>query len=136
VRVDRPGDFSEYVLHLTHPRLDVRYAAVAFSFKAGCPSRFDCRMERDCPPPQMREPTIDYLAKDYASFRRALLDYALALIPDWQLRHEADLGVALIELFAYVGDHLSYYQDAVANEAYLETARSRISVRRHARLLD
>ena len=34
------------------------------------------------------------------------------------------------------GDHLSYYQDAVATEAYLGTARKRISVRRHARLLD
>jgi len=136
VRVDRPGDFSEYVLRLAHPRLDVRHAAVWFSFKAGCPSRFDCRVQRDCPPPQRHEPRIDYLAKDYASLRRALLDFAPSLIPDWQERHEADLGMALIELFAYVGDHLSYYQDAVANEAYLQTARSRISVRRHARLLD
>ena len=31
---------------------------------------------------------------------------------------------------------LSYYQDAVATEAYLDTARERISVRRHARLVD
>jgi hypothetical protein len=37
---------------------------------------------------------------------------------------------------AYVGDHLSYYQDAVATEAYLNTARRRISLKRHARLLD
>ena len=28
--------------------------------------------------------------------------------------------MALVELLAYVGDHLSYYQDAVATEAYLE----------------
>jgi hypothetical protein len=41
-----------------------------------------------------------------------------------------------VELLAYVGDQLSYYQDAVANEAYLETARQRVSVRRHARLID
>jgi hypothetical protein len=44
--------------------------------------------------------------------------------------------VALVELLAYAGDHLSYYQDAVATEAYLGTARQRISLRRHARLLD
>jgi hypothetical protein len=44
--------------------------------------------------------------------------------------------VALVELLAYVGDHLSYYQDAVATEAYLGTARRRVSIRRHARLLD
>ena len=37
---------------------------------------------------------------------------------------------------AYVGDYLSYYQDAVGTEAYLDTARQRISVRRHARLVD
>ena len=34
------------------------------------------------------------------------------------------------------GDQLTYYQDAVATEAYLGTARRRVSVRRHARLLD
>jgi hypothetical protein len=44
--------------------------------------------------------------------------------------------VALVETLAYVGDHLSYTQDAVASEAYLGTARRRTSLRRHARLLD
>ena len=39
-------------------------------------------------------------------------------------------------MLAYVGDHLSYQQDAVATEAYLGTARRRVSVRRHARLVD
>ena len=57
-------------------------------------------------------------------------------MPQWQERNPADLGVALVELLAYVGDHLSYQQDAVATEAYLGTARRRVSVRRHARLVD
>ena len=57
-------------------------------------------------------------------------------MPDWQERHVPDLGVTLVELLAYVGDYLSYYQDAVGTEAYLGTARQRISVRRHARLVD
>ncbi len=39
-------------------------------------------------------------------------------------------------MLAYIGDYLSYFQDAVATEAYLDTARQRISVRRHARLVD
>jgi len=51
-------------------------------------------------------------------------------------RHAADFGVALVESLAYVADHLSYRQDAVATEAYLGTCRSRISLRRHARLVD
>src|ERR1039458_5478099 len=45
-------------------------------------------------------------------------------------------GVALVEELAYLGDSLSYYQDAVATEAYLTTARRRISDTRHAALLD
>src|SRR5262249_52394157 len=51
-------------------------------------------------------------------------------------RHVPDLGITLVELLAYTGDYLSYYQDAVATEAYLDTARQRISVRRHTRLVD
>jgi hypothetical protein len=35
-----------------------------------------------------------------------------------------DIGVALTELLAYVGDLLSYYQDRVATEGYLTTART------------
>src|SRR5205823_4965690 len=34
------------------------------------------------------------------------------------------------------GDYLSYYQDAVATEAYMGTARRRVSMRRHLRLID
>ena len=57
-------------------------------------------------------------------------------MPDWRERNQADLGVTLVELLAYVGDQLSYFQDSVATEAYLGTARRRTSVRRHARLVD
>ena len=57
-------------------------------------------------------------------------------MPGWSELHAADEGIALIEVLAYVADYLSYYQDAVATEAYLTTARQRISVRRHVRLLD
>jgi hypothetical protein len=46
------------------------------------------------------------------------------------------VGIALVETLSYVADYLSYEQDAVATEAYLGTARRRVSVRRHARLLD
>ena len=57
-------------------------------------------------------------------------------VPAWTEAHIPDIGITLVELLAYVGDQLSYYQDAVATEAYLDTARLRISVRRHARLID
>lgn len=136
VEVDRPGDFSTYTLVIDSAALDPAYTQCDFSFKAGCPSRFDCQPRLVCPPEPRVEPLIDYMAKDYASFRQALLDLIPTLVPGWQEWHEADLGIALVELLAYAGDQLSYYQDAVANEAYLETARQRVSVRRHARLID
>ena len=65
-----------------------------------------------------------------------MLDRMSVLTPQWQERNAADLGVALVELLAYVGDQLSYQQDAIATEAYLGTALHRVSARRHARLVD
>ena len=42
----------------------------------------------------------------------------------------------LVEALAYAADRVSYLQDAINTEAYIGTARSRISLRRHARLVD
>jgi uncharacterized phage protein gp47/JayE len=146
--VDRAGDFSTYQLRLVtvdaqgnpldqpFAGLDVLLAAVDFSFKVECPTDFDCETLPACPVPEQPVPDISYLAKDYASFRQLMLDRVAVSMPQWQERHAADVGIALIEALAYVGDYLSYRQDAIATEAYLGTARSRVSVRRHARLVD
>jgi hypothetical protein len=144
VEVEEAGDFSPYVLRLvTGPldddppaEFDKLLSEIEFSFKVDCETTFDCAPGRECVVEPPLEPQIDYLAKDYASFRRLMLDRLAALVPDWRERSAADVGVALVELLAYVGDHLSYFQDAVATEAYLGTARRRVSVRRHARLVD
>lgn len=148
ITVDRPGDFSTYVLSVVEldqsgkptgqlmAGFDRQYGTLPFSFKASCPSDLDCSTPVICPPPNYIEPDINYLAKDYASFRQLILDRLALIMPDWQESHPADLGITLVELLAYTGDMLSYYQDAVATEAYLATARQRISVRRHARLVD
>jgi hypothetical protein len=82
------------------------------------------------------EPRTDTLAKDYASFRRMLLDFAAQRHPSYTDTHAADFATTLLELLAYRGDELSYAQDAAAAEAYLDTARRRVSVRRHTRLVD
>lgn len=144
VNVNAAGDFSTYTLSLvtnaTNPlppaNFDPQLSSVDFSFKVACPSDFDCQQTSVCPPPTLPSAQIDYLAKDYGSFRQLILDRLALIMPEWQEIHSADIGVALVELLAYAGDQLSYYQDAVATEAYLGTARERISVRRHARLLD
>ncbi|HYQ17186.1 MAG TPA: putative baseplate assembly protein [Polyangiaceae bacterium] len=156
--LERPGDAAGYQLCFVEPLLDERgaavldadghprsrplsgfdprYACLSFSFHAACPSDLDCRREPECPRQPLTPVAIDYLSKDYASFRRLLLDRLSLTMPNWVERHVPDLGITLVELLAYVGDHLSYFQDAVGTEAYLDTARRRISVRRHARLVD
>src|SRR3954464_561320 len=60
--VDKSGDFSTYRLSLVKldengeqtdaplDGFDPRYAAVEFSFKAGCPSDLDCKTEPACLP--------------------------------------------------------------------------------------
>ena len=144
VEVDQPGDYSTYTLRIVKDKLhreapdgfDPILSAIEFSFKVECFSEFDCKHKRVCPPEPREEPEIDYLEKDYASFRRLMLDRMTALMPKWKERNPADIGVGLVELLAYVGDYLSYQQDAVGTEAYLGTARRRVSVRRHARLVD
>jgi hypothetical protein len=145
IRTDSAGDFSTYTLRLVNspadssppPNFDAQFASLDFSFKVECPSDFDCRQAAVCPPESLpAAPPIDYLAKDYASFRTLMLDRLSVTMPEWQEQNPADMGMALVELLAYAGDRLSYYQDAVATEAYLGTARKRVSVRRHARLLD
>lgn len=144
VTVSEAGDFSAYTLRIvTSPSdsnapkgFDPQLSAVDFSFKVECPSDFDCEQVAVCPPAKLAQPEINYLAKDYSSFRRLILDRLSTLMPDWRERNAADVQIALVEMLAYVGDQLSYFQDAVAAEAYLGTARRRISVRRHARVLD
>ncbi len=145
--VDRQGDLSEYRLSVVeagphggpgtepHPGFDPRYASAGFTFRPEC-ADLDCTVTDECPDATPPAPEIDYLSKDYASFRQLLLDRLSLTLPAWTERHVPDLGVTLVELLAAEGDRLSYRQDAVATEAYLGTARRRVSVRRHARLVD
>ena len=141
VRTNSEGDYSTYRLRLITDDapligFDPLLTTVDFSFKVECPSEFDCAPQEVCPQALPPAPPIEYLAKDYASFRRLMLDRLSVVMPDWQERLPADMVVALVEVLAYAGDHLSYYQDAVATEAYMGTAHRRSSIRRHARLLN
>src|SRR4029077_20264362 len=84
-KVNQPGDFSTYTLRLVKDAKDAKsveppdnfdrlLSAIEFSFRLERGSDFDCRSERVCPPEPRIEPEIDYLAKDYGSFRRLMLD--------------------------------------------------------------
>jgi len=148
---DQIGDSSTYTLRLVKSNnydmppenFDMLLSKIDFSFRAGCTDDFDYLSGGDYDDDKQNlmtktfpGPVIDYMAKDYASFQRLLLDRLSVINPDWKERNPADMGIALVEMLAHVGDQLSYYQDAVATEAYLGTARKRVSIRRHARLLD
>ena len=144
VRLGRYGDASPYTLRLVAdaasdappPGFDPVLAAIAFGFKVDCPNPFDCAPDVACPPAPAEPGPDQYLAKDYAGFRRLMLDRLAERSPAWADVDPAGLGATLVELLAYTADRLSYAQDAVATEAYLGTARKRVSVRRHARLVD
>jgi hypothetical protein len=134
-----PGDFSRYTLSLTTstPIFDSFFSQVTFSFKILCPSDLDCvPPSPDCTPLLDDLPPIDYLAKDFLSFRRALSDFSALRYPDWQERSEADFGMMGMEALCALADDLSYTQDRIAAEPTLETATQRRSILHHARLVD
>jgi hypothetical protein len=149
IDVSAQGDFSSYWLSMgwSHvpaddswtyalPGVDRQFSVAPINFRPSCPIDFDCAPAQPPPPPAPTEPVLDYLAKDYASFRQLLLDLVAQHNPTWTETNPADLGIAILELLAYQGDYLSYFQDVVANESFLDTVRKRISAKRHARLVD
>lgn len=83
----------------------------------------------------VHSPPIDYTNRDFASLRQALLDLARYRLPEWTDRSPADLGVLMVDLFAYAADVVLYYQDRIANESFLDTAVERRSVMNLLRLI-
>ncbi|MFI5910934.1 baseplate J/gp47 family protein [Dactylosporangium sp. NPDC051541] len=82
------------------------------------------------------QPVIDYMARDYESLLQAMREQIPTKLAEWtDFANEADFGNVLLQLFAHIGDILSYYQDRVANESFLGTARTRRSVIEHLRLI-
>ncbi len=65
----------------------------------------------------------------FASFRAAMLAALARELPELTTRTTDDHGITLIELWAALGDVLTFYQERIANEARLRTALHRSSVR-------
>jgi hypothetical protein len=137
VVVESLGDRSTYRLTIDDDRFDRKLNTVRFSFTATCPTIGDCEQDHvHCPSEEGPTPRIDYLAKDYATFRQLLIDHLDRSTTEWGGAHPADFTTAVLEVLAYEADRLSYMQDAAANERTLATARLRESAVRHARLVD
>ncbi len=131
------GDYSTYRLELIFDpaRIDPFFAEIGFKFRPGCFTHA-CAPDWEAGRPRVAAPRIDYMAKDYDSFRHQLIAAMMDRVPGWQPSSEADFDQVLIGLFSAAGDELSDFQDRVMAEAYLGSARKRVSVARHARLMD
>jgi predicted phage baseplate assembly protein len=91
---------------------------------------------------------LRYRVGSFSSFRRTMLrripriqieadgQTIAAPLRTWSARDSDDYGIALIELWAYVADILTFYQERIANEAFIRTARQRASLVRLANLLN
>src|SRR5262249_137921 len=136
LQLNQTGDFSIYTLSVSGPDIDPFFASRKLRFRLACDDPFDCRPPATPETPEAElQVVIDYLAKDYSSFRQAFLDFIPTRLPDWTERSEADIGMMLLELFAATADTLSYMQDRVANEAFLSSATQRRSVAGHLDLI-
>ncbi|MEA3189699.1 MAG: hypothetical protein QOD77_281 [Thermoplasmata archaeon] len=136
LHLDKPGGFAQHTLHLQAKGVDPAFASVRLDFKAACPARFDCEAAPPPPAPETPAPRIDYETRDFAGFRALMLDRLRTLMPDWQGGSEADVAVTIVEQLAWAADRLSYMQDVVHTESYLDTCRQRTSLARHVRLVD
>lgn len=83
-------------------------------------------------------PAIRYRIGTYGSFLASMVQ-GIARQPAlraWTTRSEDDYGIVTLEMWAYVADILTFYQERAANEAYLRTALHWDSVLRLVALLD
>lgn len=83
-----------------------------------------------------KERTIKYVNKDFQSIKRDLMNFTQAHHSGvFQDFNESSPGMALLELVAYVGDILSFYQDQQFEELRHESARQIENVTSFAKAL-
>ena len=78
---------------------------------------------------------IELTAKDFDSLRARLIALIQSVFPDWSDFETASFGNLLIEMYAFVGDVLTFYLDNLARESRLVTATQRKNVIALARML-
>lgn len=132
------GNYSPYTIRLLDGGDDVLhpfFAQASFSFYIDCPAG-DCRPPRfEAEPIARKRPAVDLKTKDYKGFIQVLENWIKVSNPAWADVSPASFERMLMELLCHHADYLSYYQDRVANEAFVETARNRYSLRQHGLLL-
>ena len=79
--------------------------------------------------------SVDYTDRDFDSLRKRLIALLKSVFPDWSDFDVAGFGNILLEMFCFVGDVLTFYQDAQARESRLVSATQRKNVIALARML-
>ena len=68
---------------------------------------------------------IKYLNKDFAGLRQAIINYSKTYFPNTYTDFsEASPGMMFMEMAAYIGDVLSFYQDNQINETFVQYANN------------
>jgi len=80
-------------------------------------------------------PSVDYTSRDFDSLRARLISLIQSVFPDWTDFEVAGFGNVLLEMYAFVGDVLTFYLDNQARESRLGTATQRKNVIALARML-
>ena len=76
-----------------------------------------------------KESNVNYLNKDFLSFKQSLVQYAKSYFPEtYRDFNETSPGMMLIEMSAYVGDVLSFYIDRQYQEMMLPLAEERRNI--------
>jgi predicted phage baseplate assembly protein len=95
----------------------------------------------NCPCDHLPSPSIPHIpaggstiARQIGTFPefRAVLLHGVAAsgaLPKWRARDSQDFGVMFLEMWAYILDALAFYDEVIAHECYLRTARRRPSLR-------
>ncbi len=83
--------------------------------------------------------TLAYRVATHARFKQALLarlsSAELPALAGLRTRDDDDFTIALVDGWAMLADVLTFYQERIANESYLRTARERLSVLELAALI-
>ncbi len=95
-----------------------------------------------CPCDELKHPVKPDIRAGLSALPRQLAgfpEYRLAMLRDiptyaplaeWRAREGDDLGILLLEMWAYVLDTLAFYDERIANESYLRTALLHPSIRK------
>ncbi len=81
------------------------------------------------------QPGQQYTSLDFDAIRARLIELVKGAFPEWTDFEVASFGNILLEMYAFVGDVLSYYLNAQARESRLATATQRKNVIALCRML-